>query len=71
MARGDGGVRDLPVIEGKYLGPDDLAGFVALAGDNQGIAPIQVGNGGGDGVAAIADLKRARRRVHDRPAPRP
>src|SRR5260370_18535057 len=46
----------LVITERQCLCADDLAGFMALAGDQQHIARMQTRNRLGDGFAAIANL---------------
>ena len=48
-------------LNGKHLFADDLAGFMALAGDQQHVAAAQLGDRGADRLAAVADLDRAGR----------
>src|SRR5579863_9542402 len=47
---------------------DNLAGFMTLAGDEQGVALPEHGDGGADSRTAIADLDRAGRGGEDRRA---
>src|SRR5438128_2273860 len=53
------------VAERQYLLADDLAGFMALAGDQQHIARAQLGNGRANRVAAVANLYCPRRAAQD------
>ncbi len=51
------------VGERQYPVADDLAGFVALAGDQQHVAGLQLRDGVADRLAAVADLDGAGRRA--------
>ena len=55
--------RDRLVIGERHdLVADDLAGLVALAGDQQHVAALELGDRAADRLAAVADLAGARRR---------
>ena len=56
----------LVVAERQRLVADNLAGFVALAGDQQHVALAQLGDAAGNRLAAVADLDRAGRGFQDR-----
>ena len=58
------------IAERQHLLADDLAGFMALAGDQQHVAAAKLGDRRADRLAAVADLDRARRRLEDRGADR-
>ena len=62
--------RDCFVIgKGQYAIPDDLASFVAFAGDDEHVPWAEVGDGPGDRgrpVGDFDDLRGARRRVRPR-----
>ena len=47
----------LVVAERQHLLADDLAGFVALAGDQQHVAGTQVVDRGGNRLTAVTDLE--------------
>jgi len=52
-------MRDRLVIAERHgLRADDLAGLVALAGDQQHVALFQIGHGPADRFAAVAELER-------------
>ena len=55
----------LVIAERQHLAADDLAGLVALAGDQQHVAGLKRRDGAADRLAAVADLAdvRARRRA--------
>src|SRR3979490_960399 len=55
----------LMVAERQHLFADDLAGFVALAGDQQHVAAAQLHDRAADRLAAVADLDRAGSRLED------
>ncbi len=50
---------DFAVVEIELLVADDLIGLVALAGDDQQIAVLQILHGGADGRSTVADLDGA------------
>ena len=54
--RGDSGARDRCIIERQRPVADDLAGLMALAGDDQQVAGGKLGDCGVDRCGAIADL---------------
>src|SRR5919108_4495954 len=56
----------LVVAEWQHLFADDLAGFMALAGNQQYVAPMQILDRATDRLAAVADFERARSRLEDR-----
>src|SRR5262245_59858864 len=56
----------LVVAEWQHLFADDLAGFMALSGNQQHVAPTQILDRATDRLTAIADFERARRRLEDR-----
>ena len=58
------------IAERQYPVADDLAGFVALAGNQQHVARAQFRHRRADRLAAVADLARAGRRGQDRRADR-
>src|SRR6185437_2248131 len=60
--------RDQRVVERQHLVTDDLAGFVALAGDQHDVAVAGDADRFGDGFAAASDLGRAGCSGHDRRA---
>src|SRR3954471_17089904 len=54
------------IAEGERAVADDLPGLVALAGDQQRIARLQVRDRYSDRLGAIADLARTRSSAQDR-----
>src|SRR5690348_8887870 len=46
----------LMVAEVQPLFADDLAGFMALAGDEKDVAGLELGDGAADRLAPVADL---------------
>ena len=54
--------------KGNVVSADNLAGFMAFAGDDENIAAAQFGDSRRDRLAAVADLDRVRRRGEDRAA---
>ena len=55
------GAPHTPIVEREHLAADDLAGFMAFAGDHQHVAGAQVGDRGADRLAPVADLGRVGR----------
>src|SRR6476646_3151692 len=53
------------IVERQHLTADDLPGFVALAGDQQRVAALELADGGADRRAALADFGGAGRGAKD------